>query len=298
MDIRQSPQYANYLKSLGWTVERIDNTNYFIKKIPIIGGVLKVQRPKRLNFEVIEQLGKKYRVFQIIVEPDLTGIGSGVSRSIKYHNLLLSQGFKLSKSPFLPTKTLQIDLTQTKEKIFNAFKKDARLALRKTKDLGFKIYDLSNIKEFRKTWKKSVKFNRYVPPLEHLINLRKSFPKNNSLFLASHNAGAIFIRTKDIAYYWQAFTNKEGRNQQTQYQVVWKGIHWAKKQGCKIFDFEGIYDSRFPNKSWLGFTHFKKSFDGYEVEYPGCYTKFRFPFLNSSLAQLSKHQRNQNSCVP
>lgn len=50
---------------------------------------------------------------------------------------------------------------------------------------------------------------------------------------------------------------------------------WAKKRGCKIFDFEGIYDERFPNKSWLGFTHFKKSFGGYEVSYPGTYTKTR-----------------------
>jgi lipid II:glycine glycyltransferase (peptidoglycan interpeptide bridge formation enzyme) len=48
--------------------------------------------------------------------------------------------------------------------------------------------------------------------------------------------------------------------------------------GCKIFDFEGIYDSRFPIKSWLGFTHFKKQFGGNEIAYPGCYIKFRLPF--------------------
>jgi len=52
----------------------------------------------------------------------------------------------------------------------------------------------------------------------------------------------------------------------------------AKKMGCKIFDFEGIYDDRFPLKSWLGFSRFKKSFGGLEVEYPGAYSKFLLPF--------------------
>jgi lipid II:glycine glycyltransferase (peptidoglycan interpeptide bridge formation enzyme) len=60
--------------------------------------------------------------------------------------------------------------------------------------------------------------------------------------------------------------------------MVWYGILWGKKRGAKMFDFEGIYDSRFPNKSWLGFTHFKKSFGGKEVEYPGCFVKTKLIF--------------------
>ncbi len=76
-----------------------------------------------------------------------------------------------------------------------------------------------------------------------------------------------------MAYYWQAFTGTFGRKNQTQYKIVWEGVLWAKKKGVKVFDFEGIYDERFPNKSWRGFTHFKKSFGGYEVEYPGAFVK-------------------------
>lgn len=275
IDIRQTIQYTNYLKNLGWIVERIDGVNYFIKKLPLIGAVLKIQRPGEIKYDTIKNLARKYRTFQIILEPDLT---TGFRTSI-VHNLILSHGFKLSKSPYLPTKTLQIDLTQTKEKIFSTFKKDARLALRKTKDLGFKIYDLSNLKEFRKTWKKSVKFNRYVPPLKNLQALKKAFGEN-SLFITTKDgsAGAIFLLAEGAACYWQAFTSRAGRTSMVQYKIVWEGILWAKKQGCKIFDFEGIYDSRFPNKSWLGFTHFKKSFGGYEVNYPGTYTKFLLPF--------------------
>ena len=296
VDIRQSVHFANYLKKLGWTVERIGEINYFIKKMPIVGSILKLQRPEEIRMDTIQKLSQKYGVFQIVVEPSLSSyIGPLEDR----RNLMLAHGFKLSKSTYLPSKTLQIDLTRSKEDILQNFKKDARQAIRKTegpersrmgKGLFIKEYSTPDeIKIFREGWKKSVKFDRYVPSTEQLIKLKRSFPYSKSLFLASHNisgriiGGVIFTtssheRSNYITYYWQAFTNPEGRSTLSQYSLLWRGILWAKKQGYKIFDFEGIFDPRFPNKSWLGFTHFKGSFGGYEVEYPGCFIKNRLPF--------------------
>ncbi len=285
IDIRQSFQYANYLKREDWIAERISEINYFIKPFPIIGSVLKLQRPEKIDFGTIDKLCRKYRVFQVIIEPK----NEYQVPSIRY------QGFRLSKSPYLPTKTLQLDLTKSHESIFKNFKKDARRAVRShfaetSRDKGgvmFTIKEYSSpneIKRWRKAWKNSVNFQRFVPSAESLINLRKSFPANYSLFLASHNissriiGGVLFTRSlHDVGYYWYGFTNSEGRTSLSQYSLLHQGILWAKKIGCKIFDFEGIYDPRFPNKSWLGFTHFKRSFGGYEVEYPGCYTKLQLP---------------------
>lgn len=253
---------------------------------------MKVQRPEEIRYDTIKQLCRKHRVFQIILEPTLAS-GNGAS----YHDLLLHHGFKLSKSPYLPTKTLQIDLTRGQKEIFGHFKKDTRAAVRKSfdshgslrtnrevKNTIHQYSSLDDIRKWREAWKNSVNFKRYVPPVEQLLNLRKSFPGNYSLFLASHNivsnviGGALFTRSShDIAYYWQAFTNSEGRTSLSQYSLLYNGILWAKKQGCKVFDFEGVYDARFPNKSWLGFSHFKRSFGGYEVEYPGCFVQNRLP---------------------
>ncbi len=264
IDIRQAVEYANYLKSLGWVVKRIGGVNYFIKKIPLIGSILKIQRPERIRYKDIKILSKKYRVFQIIIEPKNKYQVSG----IKYH------GFKLSKSPYLPTKTLQIDLTESQKVIFSHFKKDAKSALRITNNLELITNNLRDLENFRKAWKKAVGWKRYIPPANQLIALKKSF-YNNSLFICDHDktAGAIFLIADKTGYYWQAFTSRAGRASMAQYKIVWQGILLAKKQSCRVFDFEGIFDSRFPNKSWLGFTHFKKSFGGYEVSYPGCYTK-------------------------
>ena len=119
IDIRQSIHYANYLKRQGWVVERIGEINYFIRKFPIIGAILKIQRPEEINYDIINKLCRKYRVFQVILEPNLA---AGDTFHI---DQLYTHGFKLSKSPYLPSKTLQIDLTQAHKEIFSHFKKDA-----------------------------------------------------------------------------------------------------------------------------------------------------------------------------
>jgi len=285
VDIRQTPQYANYLRKIGWEVERVAEINYFIKKISILGSVLKLQRPEEIRLNEIRELSKKYRSFQIIVEP----------KSELDTNLLSSVGFRLSRSPYLPTKTLILDLILPANHLINNMRKDARAAIIKAK--GPKIISLNyekgiqieakltksgnnlhiTIGTFRDAWKKAVGFKRYVPPLPHLIALKESF-KNNCLLLVAEDSssGAIFLIGEKIAYYWQAFTNKQGRKNHTQYKIVWEGILWAKARGAKVFDFEGIYDERFPQKSWLGFSHFKNSFGGEMIKYPGAFTKFGF----------------------
>lgn len=133
---------------------------------------------------------------------------------------------------------------------------------------------LKDIKKFRSVWKKTVRNKRYVPPLLHLEALKKTFASKALFLLAEDNsAGAIFLIENKIAYYWQAFSGAEGRKSLAQYKIVWEGIMKSKAAGAKILDFEGIYDERFPDKSWKGFSHFKKSFGGNEVEYPGTFSK-------------------------
>jgi len=272
MDIRQSLFYANYLRSIGWVVKRIDKTNYFIKHFPIIGSIMKIQRPESLNFKTIDNLSHKHGVFKIIIEPlDKNAI-----------KILENQGYKLSKNPYLPTKTLEINLKQTKKTILFAMNKDTRRAAKRGESLD--IREVKDLTKFRCYWKKSVKRSRFVPPISHLTSFKAAFPPHSTIFLASHNidaeiiSGAIFSRVANgPAYYWQAFSSPIGRTTPSSTSLLYHGILWAKEHGSTVFDFEGIFDPRFPNKSWQGFSHFKRSFGGKEKVYPGTYTKFQFP---------------------
>jgi len=262
IDIRQTHQYARYLKEIGWDVERVGKINYFIKKLPIIGAIMKIQRPEEIKTSTIDALSKKYKVRRVIVEP----------KNIMDAKYLLASHYRQS-SAFLPTKTLHINLTKSKEQLLKEMEKDARLIITRVRDKKIKIIETrKEIEKFRDIWRKSVGLRRYVPSTRQLTVLKKIF-KKDSLFLLQRDSGAIFLKGDKIAYYWQAFTGKVGRENYYQYKIVWDGILWAKAKGAKIFDFEGIFDNRFPNTKWRGFSHFKKSFGGVEIEYPGAYLK-------------------------
>jgi hypothetical protein len=167
IDIRQSVQYTDYLKRESWIVERREEINYFIRKFPLIGSILKLQRPEKIDFSTINKLCRKYRVFQVIIEPNLS-----------FHNSLYSNDFRLSKSPYLPSKTLQIDLTQAEEKIYTNFTKDCKYNIRKGEKIKVKEYSTPNdIKKWREAWRSAVKFNRYVPsamPMVTPFSLRRT----------------------------------------------------------------------------------------------------------------------------
>ncbi len=281
MDVRQSPEYAKYLEFSGWIVKecKIENVKckIFIKKLPVFGSIIKIQRPEVVPFDEIPKLVKKYHAFVVYIEPLTTA----------QPPLLTKHGFHLSKSPFLPSKTIHLDLTQSEEKILAGMAKDARYGIRKAKEQDIKILRYEDIKKFHQVWKKSVGWQRWVPSLKSLQLLKRAFAKNALFLLAPNLGGTIILTAGNAAYYYQAFTLKEGRKKFAQYLLVWEAIKKAKKMGCQIFDFEGIYDERFPQKSWLGFSHFKKSFGGKEIEFPPPFIKFSNPILNF-LAKISR----------
>src|SRR3989344_291722 len=171
VDIRQTRQYGNYLSEIGWIVERVGGVNYFIKKLPLVGAIMKVQRPKRVDTARVIELSKKYGVKKVINEPK-------TETDAKY---LISCGYKQTSS-YLPSKTLCLDLTKSKERLLKEMRKDARVAVNKNGDLKISDYG-QKIEEFRNSWKRSVGLRRYVPSFDKLIALKKSFG-DNALFIA------------------------------------------------------------------------------------------------------------------
>ncbi len=110
--------------------------------------------------------------------------------------------------------------------------------------------------------------------------MHNAFKKNSHILLAKTGdkiISALFILLHNkTAYYVYAASNNEGRKNFSPTLLTWNAILLTKKEGCKTFDFDGIYDDRFPIKTWLGFTKFKKGFGGKEIEYPGAFIKNKF----------------------
>ena len=273
MDLRQTPQYAKYIKLLNWQVEEIDNSFIFVKKIPIIGSVIKLQRSDNINYQFIDELAIKHRAFQISIEP----------KSSNHQSLITDHRFRLSRSPSLCSKTVNIDLMKPENKLLSEMHHKTRYNIKVAKKRGVKVNISKDINRFSEFWQECALKQRHMfLPMKREINaIYTSFGKDTRILFANKDktllAAILLIYTKDTAYYMYAASTGQGKKLFAPTLVAWKSIKLAKKLGCKLFDFEGIYDERFPIPSWKGFSRFKKSFGGKVIEYPGSFVKYRIP---------------------
>jgi len=225
----------------------------------IFGAIAKAQRFSELDWPEVKKLLRRNKVWMTKLEP-------------KTYNL--EPSFHQDNWPMLATKTLQIDLRPSSERIFAGFKKDARYCLRKIINNQYSIIN-DDFDGFYKLWKKATGIKRlWIPSNKDYINLIKAFGKDVICLTVDGQAGALILIHDHVAYYYYAAALPIGKKRYLQYHVVWELMKMAKKLGCKVWDFEGIYDPRWPNKGWQGFSHFKKSFGGKEIDFPGSFTKW------------------------
>jgi len=276
-DLRQSKNYANYMRSFGWLVERSGQTNIFVKKLWFT-AVAKAQRFEKINLVVI----KKYHPFLVKLEP---------LKDIRLPS------FKKDGWNLLPTKTLVLDL----QKIH--LSKDVRYEIRRAEKNNLTIGQSNNIDLFYKILQETMKVGHWqIPIKKEVTSLYKSFQPNNSMLLIAYAkspaghpervkrvegslpiAGCLLVWDGSTAHYMYAANTVKGRELGAAYLTLWEAIKFCQKMGLEHLDLEGIYDERFPknNQKWLGFSHFKKQWGGKTVEYPGSYSKSLLPFLGN-----------------
>jgi lipid II:glycine glycyltransferase (peptidoglycan interpeptide bridge formation enzyme) len=261
-DLRQSEEYAAYIKSLGWEVVKSSNKiNIFIKKLPLIGSLIKIQRPENVDLKEVEKIAKKYRAVFVKIEPS---------------NLLNLEGYKKDNWPLLPTKTIVLDLDNIH------LEKETRYCIRKAEENGLEITESNDIDKFYTILQSSMKIGKWeIPIKKNVVNLYKAF-KNAEIVMAKKDSrivsGALIVFNEKTCHFMYAGTNIEGRKLGAAYEVLWQCIKISKQKGYKFFDLEGVYDERFPNlnKKWVGFTKFKEGFGGVSVYYPGSFMKYFF----------------------
>lgn len=276
INVRQSAEYGRFMKKIGWQVEKIGIQQIFIKKFSFLGSFIKVQKINPpIPFSRIEKLAKKYRAFQTIVEPN------------EKDDNFKKFGYRLAKSPYSPSKTIQIDLHQKEEILFKKFTLEKRRAIKKAIRNKVIIKSSSQIKDFIRLKRQKMGFLKYFLgnfQSKQIKALWKAFsPQSANLLSAIKEgkmlAGILLLFYDHVAYYWLAASTKEGNKLGAPSLLVWEAIKLSRKKECNLFDFEGIEDSRYKStSSWAGFTRFKRGFGGKEKEYSQILIKRRFPF--------------------
>ena len=235
-----------------------------------MGFFAKIPRPKLpVSWQQVIKLRNKYRIFKLKIAPHL------LTKDKKYQLYkkdFLKRKFRIEQSPFNPVTSILIDLKRSQKEIFNNFSSAKRRAVRRALKNKIDVKVTDDIDSFIGIRKK-----QYFPlgflMVKEMQQLWKSFyPDHASLLIAFASdgkpiAGILLLNYKKKAYYWLASSLLVGKKLFAPTLLVWEALKHAKKKGCTVFDFEGIYDERFPkaSESWKGFTKFKEGFGGEKV---------------------------------
>jgi lipid II:glycine glycyltransferase (peptidoglycan interpeptide bridge formation enzyme) len=273
MELHQSPPYGTYVSSLGWKVLPLSTGHIFLKQFFLFGSIAKLQRIYPLpKVEEIQQVCKHYHVRQIIIEASEQQDPKKFIEWCKHISTFVS----LSKTPYIPTKTLRISLKEPEEQMFSSFTEAKRRAIRRAKKNELIIKESKDIQQLITIKSKSAGFlgfitthgakelwNAFNPDLATTV---LAYTKNQKTLLA----GVFLIFWEDIAYYWIAGSTKKGKKLFAPTLLAWEAMRIAKLHGAQWFDFLGVWDERFPkgNTEWKGFTKFKEGFGGKAIYYP------------------------------
>ena len=276
---QQSSLYQTYMEKLRWRVVHIGDVQVFIRSFPLMGGMMKMHRPKKLpDISEMTSLVKTYRVRTLVVEPVLTQNEKELNEwctAMRHH-------VQISSTPYLPTKTIQIDVTRDTDKIFSSLSEAKRRAVRRATALGVTVSESESIHDVLSIKNASAGLFGFMTT-SGMKELWEVFaPEHASGVLAFNSqkkiiGGVLLLHYDHVTYYWIAGASKEGKKLFAPTLLGWEALKIAKARKSNIFDFVGVWDERIPNENtqWLGFTKFKEGFGGKSIYYPLVYTKLR-----------------------
>lgn len=288
-DLRQSPMWGDYLSQINWQVEKLSGNQILIRRLALFNhSLIKMQRPKNPPpFKEIEELAKKHKAFFVLIEPEIKKYNP---KDYKIH------GFQPTKMALTHTATIQIDLTLHESKLWANLSENAQRNIKKAIKNGIKVryFSLNQSKsaeifaEFNALQQSLTQMRKFWQPgTDEMGKKMAAFKKTSGVFLAYEKdnpkpiAGIWVGYFKSRAFYMHVGATQAGYQRLANYLLVWEGIKKAKKLGYKIWDFEGVYNPRYPKDrvKWRGFSEFKSRFHGEFVEYPHPWIKFYNPFF-------------------
>ncbi|OGY10823.1 MAG: hypothetical protein A3D26_01545 [Candidatus Blackburnbacteria bacterium RIFCSPHIGHO2_02_FULL_44_20] len=272
IDLRQSKEYTKYMHALGWEVLQLNGDRVYLRSIPLLGFIAKMQRPRIIPSPAdVRAFCGEHKVRAFYLEP------------LRAEPQV--DGFHRARSSFVPAKTIHVDLTKLEAELLKACKPKTRYNIGLSRRRGIRIENSQDIEKFISMWKKSAtERGMWLSQDKEIDALYGAFGKNAELLFAYKDTellGGVFIcYTASAGYYMYAGSTKEGKQLFAPTFLAWEAINSSKKRKKKVFDFEGIYDSRyFSTKTWRGFTKFKEGFGGEVLEYPPTLVYYANPLL-------------------
>ncbi len=267
LDIRQTSMYGSFMQTIGWQTLHVEGVQIFLRKLwP--GNIAKIQRfDSSIDKEKLMKILRQHRVMMCKIEP-----GLGVEKEELQR--LQEMGFRQDSWPMLGTKTMMVDLQPELSERLKGLGEDTRYKLRKLEKETHAI-EINNHDEFYSIFKKAFSVKKiWMPPRNQYDALVRAFGADCFCMTIDRTCGCLVLLNGSLASYFYGATLENAKRQNTPYLLIWEAMKEAKKRGAKVWDFEGIFDPRWPNHAWKGFSYFKERFRGEIVSYPGSFTRW------------------------
>ncbi len=234
----------------------------------------------------LKKLAKEQKAFFIRVEPTFAILDSNDDRKDKDNGIVVDKNVGISKTAMKklglvkshdidPANTWVIDLPETEDELLGKMEKDRVRRWRNAEKKGLKFRtskDPEEIVILSKLLKKMSKERHFNPQDEnHLKNqLKAGFA---TLYVAELNgkpiAASLLYDYGDTRFAVHAADDPDYHNLRAGVSLTIQKMLDAQKAGRKFYDFWGITTSNNPKHPWYGFTKYKKSYAGRQVDYAG-----------------------------
>jgi lipid II:glycine glycyltransferase (peptidoglycan interpeptide bridge formation enzyme) len=301
INIRQTPGYATFMSFFKWqTISPKPGVNYFIRHIPHLGSIIKIEKinVRNIDLKVIEEIAYRENALFVKIEPF-----ANVSEQVQLDKLFFTYGYVHDFWPLSSTSTFMLDLQKPLVTIIANFKSKFRYNLRLAENKhGLKVQTINGIdlvnnptllQAFTDIFNQRARqIKSETHSFEELRHTCKSHGDNLTMLYINHPeelgdeksprtmiSTALFLFTPDICHYWHNGSTPEGRSLFAPTLIMAEGIRLAQEKGCKVFEFEGIYDERFKDQTrrWKGFTRFKEGFGPEKIVFVRPYIKYYSP---------------------
>jgi len=290
-DYRQCKAYQNQAITRKEGLVPLGSEVGYTLRIVLLLKTLVAPRVKDLAvLEKMEEQMVKVRPGLMIVAPKIEAGGSEAEAWDKQLKLF---GYTPAGFGVAPTKTLEVSLGEPEDDILAQMASRTRYNIRLAERRGVSINIYSGqeelatpglFDEFYTVYHENCQRVKIASESkENLRYLLEAF-QDDAILIHAHfenetcAVGSLIVAGDSITYYVNGST-EVGRKNFAPNLVIWEGMKAGKQKGCLWFDFDGIFDERYPGqKEWEGFTRFKKGFGGVERTYLGSYTKW-FPLL-------------------
>lgn len=239
--------------------------------------------------EEAKKVGKKYRAFIFVVDPDIP------SDDEEFKNIAKEIGFKINENAkdfsqmIQPRYVFRLNVKdKTEEELMASFHEKWRYNIRLAGRKGVTIVEggREDLKKFHDIMLTTgVRDNFLIRPLEYFEKMYDSLaPEHMKVLLAMYNGEAIaavipIIYGNKVWYLYGASSN-EHRNVMPNYLLQWEQIKLALKNHCDIYDFRGVSGHVDETHPQYGIYKFKKGFNGDFVEFVGELSIVMNPFMN------------------